>query len=697
MPNKIDVNILIGKRNNAVQVMEELCDEFETIFQVQPQLDTLKLTFDHVQSKYRSIQKQTEAIADKLVEDKASPEDERVSSNQLIGKEARAKYLQIARLFAAYQKDQQQPPSVPAQAMNNSDAIQAMTIAVKEMAESLRGAKPNSGSGLERLPVPSWDGNRRTYNTWKKEFSHWMSKYHQDKDEQLQRFRRAMPTKGFWWTEQTKTCKSIDEAFSILDIEFGDKRKLMDELLAEINNHKQVRRDAKSLSQYSTVVSSFVNDMKDNGCCVLKSPEAPFFMSQLLSKLDPLDNADFGREMHRQEKEENVTNLVDWLRQEASFRSRGNRVAQGSQSKSENHAVSTGTTDQEVCQLGCTTKHHLAACPVYQGLSVNEKWEAVKKHNACRKCLRSHHTKHCKKPDGSTCDKCDKNHHHSLHNEKREEVQSTLNVDAPVFAGPSTSQSTASEHHSIQGDATDCQRQGKSLTGLCPIQKVKIKSAHGEFVDALAMLDTGSNTSLLSKNMARKLGVSGSQTQLTMNLAGGKKKTEVSESFEIIVAPPTDIDIQKNVHVYTVTRPCSSAKTVSKKAIEEYPHLKPIVEKLHLAGGTVDLLIGTDFSDAFLDLHSLSGDPGEPIAKRNCFGWYTLGRLESSFNEGRIQSTDVSFVDTSEDIKKLLYQDQVGIKPTQLCTRTDDILRENFGDKPAPDIASNSITTITKA
>ena len=45
-------------------------------------------------------------------------------------------------------------------------------------------------------------------------------------------------------------------------------------------------------------------------------------MSGLLSKLEPRDNADFGREMHREKKEENVTNLINWLHQEAPLRSR---------------------------------------------------------------------------------------------------------------------------------------------------------------------------------------------------------------------------------------------------------------------------------------------------------------------------------------------------------------------------------------
>ena len=87
----------------------------------------------------------------------------------------------------------------------------------------------------------------------------------------------------------------------------------------------------------------------------------------------------------------------------------------------------------------------------------------------------------------------------------------------------------------------------------------------------------------------------------------------------------------------------------------------------------IDLLIGTDFVDAFVDIHTLSREPGEPIAKRNCFGWYVLGQVTSS----RIQSVEVGTVSIEDDIKKLLYQDTLRVKPTELCTCTDNVLREN--------------------
>ena len=148
-----------------------------------------------------------------------------------------------------------------------------------------------------------------------------MNKYEQDKEEQLQCFRCALP-RGSWWAEEVRTCKVIDRAWGILDIEFADKRKLMDVLPAEVNNYGVVRSDPKRLACYATSISVYVSDMEDSGCPVEEASEAPFFMSRLSSNLYPKDNAEFGREMQCQ-KEENVTNFLTWLHQEASLRSRG--------------------------------------------------------------------------------------------------------------------------------------------------------------------------------------------------------------------------------------------------------------------------------------------------------------------------------------------------------------------------------------
>jgi len=91
-----------------------------------------------------------------------------------------------------------------------------------------------------------------------------------------------------------------------------------------------------------------------------------------------------------------------------------------------------------------------------------------------------------------------------------------------------------------------------------------------------------------------------------------------------------------------------------------------------------DRLIGTDYAEAFVDIHTVSGEPGEPIAKRNCFGWYVLGQFESnSSTTSEIQSIEVGTVPVLDDIKKLFHQDLLGVKPAKLCTCSENVSRES--------------------
>jgi hypothetical protein len=100
-----------------------------------------------------------------------------------------------------------------------------------------------------------------------------------------------------------------------------------------------------------------------------------------------------------------------------------------------------------------------------------------------------------------------------------------LNPDAPPF--PNEESNTTNNNVDI--NSSKHMNDVQTVTGLCPIQRIKVADENGVPVDILAMLDTCSNISLLSKSAATKLGLSGPQTHLTMNLAGGAKKSEVSE------------------------------------------------------------------------------------------------------------------------------------------------------------------------
>ena len=117
-------------------------------------------------------------------------------------------------------------------------------------------------------------------------------------------------------------------------------------------------------------------------------------------------------------KRENVSNLIDWLMNEASLWSCIKRETiyhrSNSGIRSDNHANDSETSTDQKCPIGCEMRHLLSACPTYQKADVNRRWEIKKQNNRCRKCLRAHHTNICKKPDGTTCNRCTPCHHCSL-------------------------------------------------------------------------------------------------------------------------------------------------------------------------------------------------------------------------------------------------------------------------------------------
>ena len=112
--------------------------------------------------------------------------------------------------------------------------------------------------------------------------------------------------------------------------------------------------------------------------------------------------------------------------------------------------------------------------------------------------------------------------------------------------------------------------------------------------------------------------------------------------------------------------------------MRHYPHLNNVFDKLHLSGGAIDLLVGTDFVEAFIDIHTVSGEPGKPVAKRNCFGWYFMGQFETNNSTtSEIQSVEIRRACVVEDIKKRLQQDLLGVKPTNLCSCSENEICES--------------------
>ena len=57
-----------------------------------------------------------------------------------------------------------------------------MTTAVTKMADVL-GSQKIASHGLEKLSVPTWDENEKSYATWKREINYCTYRYKQNEEE----------------------------------------------------------------------------------------------------------------------------------------------------------------------------------------------------------------------------------------------------------------------------------------------------------------------------------------------------------------------------------------------------------------------------------------------------------------------------------------------------------------------------------
>ena len=170
-----------------------------------------------------------------MSKDGVTSEDDRIAKNLKCGDEIKVRYLETLQKYVHYQKELS-----ALQLQNTSDSTKlfgAVAKAVKEITQNM-GIKPKV-SGLERLSVPSWDGSRKTYATWKKGANITKTRMNSSSAS-------VKHAKGVLVDRPSQNLQGHRyRAWEILDIELADRWKLMNELLAEINNCGAVRSELR--------------------------------------------------------------------------------------------------------------------------------------------------------------------------------------------------------------------------------------------------------------------------------------------------------------------------------------------------------------------------------------------------------------------------------------------------------------------
>ena len=140
-----------------------------------------------------------------------------------------------------------------------------------------------------------------------------------------------------------------------------------------------------------------------------------------------------------------------------------------------------------------------------------------------------------------------------------------------------------------------------------------------------ALLGRGSDTTIISENVAQYLGLQGEERQVEIKSALSKTvhfNTKLV-SFEIVT---DNGNSNININAYTASHlDLPTVKYDAKEIKNQYQHLRDIPFS-GINDDNVGLLIGTNYADLLIHRDFRAGDPRDPIAVKTVLGWMLVGR-----------------------------------------------------------------------
>ena len=391
---------------------------------------------------------------------------------------------------------------------------------------------------------------------------------------------------------------------------------------AELDSVVTLQRIARRLPYYiRTRWSELANEMWERGV----NPSFTDLLKLVDSKARAA-NSPFGAELHANESSRSRPSNDN--RQRSSNdrrddRQRATTLAATAQPEKEQR--------QRPC-LACSGQcKRLDQCREFKNFPMVKRRDIVFRHRGCLNCLQiGHFSSRCRAPKACTVPGCEYKHHTLMHRFYNVDAQE---ADAPTAAKkfrfgarsatppPAPLTPSAPPLPSVHVTATST---SGSYLGVVPV----IVEANGASVQTYALLDNGSDKTLVTDRLISALGVEGSPVDFTISGVNIDSVPYRGKQVDLKVRPLTGTDVLDVRRAWSVNAlPSPDEPLPTRAALQRWPHMCDI-ELTRIPGATVSLLIGNDVSAAHLPYEHRSGTDAEPYALKTALGWAVRGPRE---------------------------------------------------------------------
>ena len=273
-----------------------------------------------------------------------------------------------------------------------------------------------------------------------------------------------------------------------------------------------------------------------------------------------------------------------------------------------------GTGEEKYCPFHQRKGHTLSECKAFESETLEAKNECILRAGLCFRCLsRGHRSSDCTAV--VKCTKCgDDRHPTILHKDKTE--------------------ATRREHgEELQTACTSvCQDPSSGGVSCSKIVLVDIFSENQaqEPCRVYAILDDQSNASMISPNLADKLGATGPNLKYFLSTcSGGKEEKSGRRVSGVVLRSMAGKTSRLPQLVECANIPQDKREIVTPEMARQFPHLKEIAEEIppYDPKAKVEILIGRDAPELLKIRESKNGPKGAPWAQKLDLGWTVSGQM----------------------------------------------------------------------
>ncbi|XP_065368955.1 uncharacterized protein LOC135961383 [Calliphora vicina] len=267
----------------------------------------------------------------------------------------------------------------------------------------------------------------------------------------------------------------------------------------------------------------------------------------------------------------------------------------------------------EKCLFCKSAEHNIYNCSFFATVPVLQRFDFIKAAPACINCLKKGHT--VARCSSQKCRVCGGAHNKLLHRYSSETQSANT---ASNFSPDLPSTSNAAVNHS----ASD-------VNVILATAVVKVKCSSGDYILARALLDSGSQTNLITEELAQRLRIKRKGGRL--NLTGIGEVSSVAKT---------------NIEISVMSRVNSTQFSSKFWVLSSITNFQPdrricttnwnIPRNVELADPEfykpqkVDLLIGGEMFFELLCVGQIKSNPSLPVLQKTSLGWIVAGKCDQS-------------------------------------------------------------------